>query len=428
MDKPPFEVADVIRALADAESVVPGLCLSTAQRRVLSAIATCRTAKLGGHVEECDAGCGHELIAYNSCGNRHCPKCQARSRAEWLEARREELLPVAYFHVVFTLPGLVGPLGLHNRREIYNLLFSAAGDTLKEIAQNPKHLGAEVGFIAVLHTWGQTLVHHPPVHCVVPGGGLADDGQRWVASREDFFLSVRVLSRLFRGKFIAGLRHLFAEGRLCFGGDLVELSQPDRFDLFCGKLREQEWVVYAKPPFGGPEQVLKYVARYTHRVAIANRRILNIDADSVSFSYKDYRQGNQRRVMSLSSLEFLRRFVQHILPDGFVRIRHFGFLANRCRKKKLDRCRQLLCGPEAQRIACQPDSDAPTPAADDVPIQHLGDEDHEKDAVDSDGTTPQADPHRCPKCGKGKMRPTATFDPQFTWTYERRQPAPRDTS
>jgi hypothetical protein len=284
VDKPPFEVADVIRALLDADGVVPGLRVSTAQQRVLSALAACSTAKLGGHLEVCDA-CAHPLIAYNSCGNRHCPKCQARSRAQWLEARRDALLPVPYFHLVFTLPSALGLLGLHNQRALYNLLFSAAADSLKEIAADEQHLGAQSGFIAVLHTWGQTLVHHPHVHCVVPGGGLADEGQRWVASRQNFLLSVRLLSRRFRGKFIARLRELFDQGRLRVDGELVDLSQPDCFQLFCGKLREQPWVVYAKPPFGGPEQVLKYLARYTHRVAIANRRILNIDTDTVTFSY-----------------------------------------------------------------------------------------------------------------------------------------------
>jgi len=428
VNKPPFEVADVIRNLADADGVVPELRVSTAQQRVLNAIAACRTAKLGGHVEECDAGCGQELIAYNSCGNRHCPKCQARKRAEWLEARRDDLLPVPYFHVVFTVSNLIGPLALQNKREIYNLLFSAAGLTLKEVAANPKHLGAEIGFIAVLHTWGQTLVHHPHLHCVVPGGGLSEDAQRWVASSERFFLCVKVLSEVFRGKFLEGLHTLFDQGRLRFAGKLEALAEPDHFNLLCDKLSEHDWVVYAKPPFGGPEQVLKYLARYTHRVAIANSRILNIDADTVSFRYKDYAQGNRQRVMSLSLLEFLRRFAQHVLPDGLVRIRHFGFLANRCRKEKLVRCRQLLCGPEAQGIARQPDIDTSAPTSDDASIQHAGDDSHEQDAVDSESTTPQDDSHRCPKCGKGKMRPTATFDPQFTWTYERRRLVPCDTS
>ena len=423
MDRPPFEVADVIRSLADANGVVPGLCVSTAQQRVLNAIAACRTAKLGGHVLECDAHCGHEDISYNSCRNRHCPKCQAKRRADWLEARCQDLLPVPYFHAVFTLPGFIGPLALQNQRAIYGLLFSTAGDTLKEIAADPKHLGAEIGFIAVLHTWGQTLVHHPHVHCVVPGGGLSPDQRTWIASPQDFLFSVRVLAKLFRGKFIAGLRGLYKQGRLHLVGSLEALVQSDHFDLFCDKLREQDWVVYAKPPFGGPEQVLKYLARYTHRVAIANRRILSVDADTVSFRHKDYAHGNCQRVMSLSKLEFLRRFLLHVLPDGLVRIRHVGFLANRCRKDKIALCRQLL---HDQGLADQNDLDAEPVSNDDLVAETPGHDDDEQSNGPDD--VEPIDDHRCPKCGKGEMRRSRTFDPQSSWTYNGIKPIAQDTS
>jgi Putative transposase/Transposase zinc-binding domain len=423
VDKPPFEVADVIRSLADANGVVPDLCVSTAQQRVLNAIAACRTAKLGGHVLECNAHCGHEDISYNSCRNRNCPKCQAKRRADWLEARCQDLLPVPYFHVVFTLPGLIAPLALQNQRALYGLLFSTAGDTLKEIAADPKHLGAEIGFIAVLHTWGQTLVHHPHVHCVVPGGGLSPDQRTWIASPRDFLFSVHVLSKLFRGKFIAGLRGLYKQGGLHLGGNLEALVQSDRFDLFCHKLREQDWVVYAKPPFGGPEQVLKYLARYTHRVAIANRRILSMDADTVSFRYKDYAHGSCQRVMSLSKLEFLRRFLLHVLPDGLVRIRHVGFLANRCRKGKIALCRQLL---RDRGLADQNDLDAESVSNDNLvaETQDYVDDEHSSGPDDVD----PIDDHRCPKCGKGEMRRSRTFDPQSSWTYNGVKPPAQDTS
>lgn len=428
MDKPPFEVADIIRMLADAGGVVSGLRVSTAQQRVLNAITACRTAKLGGHVEECDAGCGHQRVAYNSCRNRHCPKCQARSRAEWLEARRKDLLPLPYFHVVFTLPNTIGTLGLLNKRKIYNLLFSAASCALKEVAANPKHLGAEIGFLAVLHTWGQTLIYHPHLHCVIPGGGLSAETNLWKSSRENFFLPVRVLSKLFRGKFIAGLHELFDQGQLHFSGALKDLDDAARFKLFCDKLYEKEWVVYAKPPFGGPEQVLKYLARYTHRVAIANRRILAIDFDSVTFTYKDYAQGNQQRVMSLTPLEFLRRFVQHVLPVGFVRIRHFGFLANCCRKEKLKYCRQFLHVPEIQLVAAPSSSTITDPSNDHALIEHSKNNNCGKNSSDSENTKSTAQNHYCPKCGLGRMRPTIYFDRHSAWFYEEHCPEKRDTS
>ena len=401
MDKPPFEVADVIRNLAGADGVVPGLRVSQAQQRVLNNLAACRTAKLGGHVDACDA-CAELRVSYNSCRNRHCPKCQAQQRAKWLEARRADLLPVPYFHVVFTLPAELAPLALQNKREIYNALFGAAADTLKTIAADPKHLGADLGFIAVLHTWGQTLVHHPHVHCVIPGGGLSPDGARWISCRKDFFLPVRVLSRLYRGKLLAALRAAFDDGQLEFHGALRELAEPERFAQLCSRLREKEWVVYSKAPFGGPEQTLKYLARYTHRVAIANHRITAVDDGSVSFRYKDYARGNRQRVMKLGAVEFLRRFLQHVLPDRFVRIRHFGFLANRSRKAKLALCRELIAG----------------------------DIDDDTDPIELAASLETADDDRdrCPKCRVGTMRRIETFDRQPTWTYRPKAITILDTS
>jgi len=318
-----------------------GTPLSPAQRRVLRDITSCRTAALGGHLEQCDQ-CGHQQIAYNSCRNRHCPKCQAAARAEWLDERAAELLPVEYYHVVFTLPDQLGPLALQNKRVIYGLLFKAASETLTEIAADPRHLGAQIGFLAVLHTWGQTLQHHPHLHCVVPGGGLSPDHSKWVACRKGFFLPVKVLSRLFRRKLLSDLRAKFEEGELLCLGQLIQLAQKDHFEKLLDELCRIEWVVYAKPPFGGPEQVLKYLARYTHRVAISNHRLLELSDGRVSFSYKDYAAGNLTKTMTLDVCEFTRRFLLHVLPRGFVRIRHYGFLANRCRQEKLELCRRRI--------------------------------------------------------------------------------------
>jgi hypothetical protein len=405
MDRPPFEVADVIRSLADADGVVSGLRVSQAQQRVLDDLAACRTAKLGGHVEVCNA-CGVVRIAYNSCRNRHCPKCQAKRRAEWLDARQQDLLPVPYFHVVFTLPADIAPLALQNKREIYSLLFRAASETLRQLAADQRHLGAEIGFLAILHTWGQTLIHHPHLHCVIPGGGLSPDGSSWMACRENFFLPVRVLSRLFRGKFLHGLRTAYRDDTLQLHGSLAELNNPDQFSEFCSKMSEEEWVVYAKPPFGGPEQVLKYLARYTHRVAISNRRIVSVDADSVTFRYKDYARGNTLRTMKLTSVEFIRRFLLHVLPNGFMRIRHYGLLANRCREKKLARCRELLV--LQQMDAVNPNDDL--------------------DAIPSNKDKTEVDEKCCTACGAGTMRTIKTFGPQPGWIYEPQPPAVLDSS
>jgi Putative transposase/Transposase zinc-binding domain len=337
MTKPKLEVADVFRSLDPAfVSALPA-----AQRRVVQDIVACRTAALGGHVEQCDQ-CGYCQIAYDSCRNRHCPKCQAAARAEWMEARAEELLPVPYFHVVFTLPEQLSPLALQNKRIIYNLLFKATSETLLEIAADPQHLGARIGFFAVLHSWGQTLQAHPHLHCVIPGGGLSADNSQWIACRPGFFLPVKVLSRLFRGKFVAFLREARKQDRLTYAGQLSALAEGEEFNHWLRELSRIEWVVYAKPPFGGPQQVLKYLARYTHRVAISNSRLLELNDDKVTFRYKDYAAGNATKIMTLGVQEFTRRFLLHVLPRGLVRIRYYGFLANCCRAQKLKLCRRLL--------------------------------------------------------------------------------------
>jgi Putative transposase/Transposase zinc-binding domain len=361
--RPKLEVADVIRGHGEAYRRWRGGKLSSAEAYVLRSLAACRTAVLGGHLEQCGA-CGHRRPAYNSCRNRHCPKCQGAARAAWLDARRAELLPVPYFHVVFTLPDQLSRLALQNKEVLYNLLFRAAAETLQEVAATAKHLGAEIGLLAVLHTWGQNLLDHPHLHCVVPGGGLSPDGSRWIACRkEDFFLPVRVLSAVFRGKFLDGLKRAFHQGKLAFCGRLAELARPDAFHGLVAECYQRKWVVYAKPPFGGPEQVLKYLARYTHRVAISNRRLISIEDGLVTFRWKNYADGGRRQTMTLAAVEFLRRFLLHVLPSHFVRIRHYGLLANRHRAKKLARCRELL-GQSACKTPVEP---LATPPADEEP-------------------------------------------------------------
>ena len=345
-----LEVADIFRKYESDFFAQWGHVLGPHQRKAFEAIRDCRTAALGGHVErveQCDT-CGHLAISYNSCRNRHCPKCQAASRAKWLAERQAELLPVPYFHVVFTLPQKIGMLALQNAREIYRILFRAASETLLTIAADPRRLGAAIGFLAVLHTWGQNLHLHPHLHCVVPGGGISDDGTRWVACRKSsFFLPVQVLSCRFRNVFLTYLREAFRKGKLQFHGEIACLARPGAFEALCRQAGRIKWVVFAKPPFGGPEQVLKYLARYTHRVAISNRRLLSMENGRVTFEWKDYAGGNKTRTMTLDAVEFIRRFLLHILPGGFVRIRQFGFLANRSRGKKLERCRELLGAPPA---------------------------------------------------------------------------------
>ena len=341
MDRSPLEVADLVRAAGQAFIERSRKWITCKHVKVLLAIARCRTAALGGHLDECTR-CGHRAISYNSCRNRHCPKCQAGARDRWLEKRRRELLPTPYVHVVFTLPRHLAPLALQNKKVVYDLLFRTSAETLLEVAGDPQHLGAEIGFFSVLHTWSQKLDLHPHVHCVVPAGGLSADRTRWIKPRYAFFLPAQVLSRIFRGKFVAALQCAFADGQLSFHGDLRLLAQPKTFAAWLRPLFRKDWVVYAKPPFGGPEYVLGYLGRYTHRVAISNHRLLCFTDQKVTFRWRDSAHQNQQRQMTLALDEFLRRFLLHLLPDSFVRIRHFGFLANRRRATCLPLCFQLL--------------------------------------------------------------------------------------
>ena len=348
MSRPPLEVADLIRAAGDAFIERSRKWLTWQHVKVLLAIERCRTAALGGHLDEC-ARCGHRAISYNSCRNRHCPKCQANARDGWLEARRQELLPARYVHVVFTLPRRLAPLALQNKKVVYDLLFRSSAETLIEVAHDPQHLGAEIGFFSVLHTWNQKLEHHPHVHCVVPAGGLSADGTHWIKSRYRFFLPVKVLGRVFRGKFVAALKRAFRDGKLGFHGNLKSLTQPKAFSSWLRQLFRHDWVVYSKRPFGGPEHALRYLGCYTHRVAISNHRLVSLADEKVTFRWRDSTHNNEKRLMTLSLDEFLRRFLLHLLPRGFVRIRHFGFLASRRRAVLLPLCFHLLgSAPEPQ--------------------------------------------------------------------------------
>jgi hypothetical protein len=375
-----LEVADIFRRHGDAYRRAHDGRLGRVERRTMSAIELCRTAELGGHVEGCRS-CGAIRVAYNSCRNRHCPKCQGQACQDWLAAREAELLPVPYFHVVFTLPAEVAALAFRNKALVYAMLFRTAAETLRTIAADPRHLGAEIGLIAVLHSWGQNLHYHPHIHCIVPGGGISPDGTRWISCRPGFFLPVRVLSRLFRRLFLEELRTAFEAGKLSFFGDLAHLAKRDAFARMLIEARSREWVVYAKPPFGGPKQVLAYLGRYTHRVAIANSRLIGMEDDGVAFRWKDYRHGGRTKVMTLDAHEFIRRFLLHTLPDGFHRIRHYGFLANGHRANRLDLCRRLLVRPQQDNL--DPNAES---AADE----------------------PLAAAHRCPCCG-GRMITLATW-------------------
>ncbi|MEN6495883.1 MAG: IS91 family transposase [Thermoguttaceae bacterium] len=389
LGRPRLEVADIFRGEAASFLADYGPSLSSSQRRVFSEIQACRTAVLGGHVRACDH-CGHVEIAYNSCRNRHCPKCQALACAEWLKQREAELLPIPYFHLVFTLPAEIAALALQNKRVLYGILFEAASQTLRQVAANPRHLGAdEIGLLAVLHTWGQNLFHHPHLHCVVSGGGLSPSGTRWIASKTYYFLPVKVLSRVFRNQYRALLEKAFQRGELAFFGELQPLAEPEAFRRFLHTATKREWVVYAKRPFGSPDCVLKYLARYTHRVAISNHRLLGYRDGKVTFRYKDYAHEGQPRTMTLPAAEFIRRFLLHVLPDGFMRIRHYGYLANRHRREKLAICRRLLGG------------GAPTesPADQEPPVTASC---QQGDAAE--GTI------RCPVCKTGRMRTIETFE------------------
>ncbi|MFA6202598.1 MAG: IS91 family transposase [Gallionella sp.] len=343
MVRPVLEVADIFRAHGPAWRQTQQSHLSLGQLKVMSAIEQCRSAALGGHLLHCPT-CAHDEIAYNSCRNRHCPKCQASAAKRWLEARQTELLPVDYYHVVFTLPAPISAIAYTNKAVIYRLLFEVAAETLRTIAADPKHLGARIGATLVLHTWGSALTHHPHVHGIVPGGGLSLDGERWIACKPGFFLSVRVLSRLFRRRFLEELELAHRAGQLQFFGEYAQLSEATAFSEWLAPLRKCEWVVYAKRPFAGPAAVLAYLSRYTHRVAIANSRLIALDERGVTFKWKDYREtgATRHKTMTLKTDEFIRRFLLHVLPSGFHRIRHYGLIANSGRRENLARARELL--------------------------------------------------------------------------------------
>jgi len=362
MDRPPLEVADLICAAGDAFLERNRHWLRWKHIKVLLAIRRCRTAALGGHLDECTR-CGYRAtISYNSCRNRHCPKCQTAARERWIAARRRELLPTRYLHVVFTLPHRLAPLVLQNKKVLYGLLFRTSAETLLEVARNPRHLGAEIGFFSVLHTWSQKLSIHPHVHCVVPAGGLSLDHTRWVRSRDNYFLPKEVLREIFRGKFVDALEQAFQNGQLNFQGDLKLLAQPKIFAAWLRPLFRQDWVVYLKRPFGGPAYVLHYLGRYTHRVAISNHRLVSLTDGQVTFRWRDAAHHNEQKLLPLSLDEFLCRFLLHIIPKGFVRIRNFGFLANRKRATLLPLCFQLLKSaqqPQAQRQHAASTEDCP---------------------------------------------------------------------
>ncbi len=390
MERPKLEVADILRRYGDAYRAEHAGSLSSTQRRVMRAITACRTAALGGHLEACDE-CGHKRISYNSCRNRHCTKCQSLARAQWIEDRKSELLDCPYFHVVFTLPEEIAAIAYQNKAIVYNLLFAVTAETLCTIAADPKRLGAEIGFFAVLHTWGQNLMHHPHLHCVVPGGGLSPAGQRWVACRSGFFLPVRVLSRVFRRRFLQLLGQAFERGELEFFSALESLRDRKAFLRYIEPRREKEWIVYAKAPFAGPEQVLDYVGRYTHRVAISNNRLLDIEDGRVAFRWRDYRDGDAQKTMTLAAEEFIRRFLLHVLPPGFHRIRYYGLLGNRHRQEKLDQCRRLLDVSIATPI--EPDTAVPT------------------DYRDRYEALTGKSLHHCPVCRRGRMIPIEQLSP-----------------
>jgi hypothetical protein len=333
------ELADIFRQHGAAYRSAHPLPLN--HLRVMRAVEVCRTAVLGGHKDRCDS-CGHIEISYNSCRNRHCPKCQTLRKEKWIEARNDDLLPTQYFHVVFTIPSELNPLVIMNQKVMYDLMFKSVSETLMELSGNPKHLGARIGFIGVLHTWGQNLMDHPHIHCVVTGGGLSPEGHRWISSRRRFFIPVRVMSALFRGKFLSYLKTVFESGDLIFPGGISHLREPHAFEMYRRQFYHKKWVVYCKPPFDGAEGVLQYLGRYTHRIAISNNRIISAEDGYVSFRWRDYSDGGKQKIMTLKTDEFIRRFLLHVLPNRYVRIRHFGLLANRRRKNNITLCRVLL--------------------------------------------------------------------------------------
>lgn len=387
--KPLFEVADLFRAFGPAYREVHGHEMPVRHKRVMRAIEICRTLELGGHIDQCNR-CSALRISYNSCRNRHCPKCQSLERQRWLEAREKELLPTSYFHTVFTLPEGIRPLALRNQKVVYKLLFQSASETLTELAKDPKHLGAQIGFIAILHTWTQTLMDHPHLHCLVTGGGLSPDrkrsacalhADRWVASREDFFIAVKVLSALFRGKFLDGLKKAYEAGELTFAGQVEELKEAPAFKKFLNDLYKQDWVVYCKPPLRNSQKLMDYLGRYTHRVALSNDRLVKINGNQVTFRWRDSADDNKIKWLTLEAFEFIRRFLLHVLPDQFVKIRYYGILSHRNRKGKLLRCRRLL-GVRMDKES----EEAPKETWEDLLTRMTG-----------------IDPRVCPHCGKGKM-------------------------
>jgi hypothetical protein len=360
MNRPTLEVADIVRAAGNSFWEKYGSHLAWPHRKVLDAIVRCRTTALGGHLDQC-VRCGHQAISYNSCRNRHCPRCQGNARARWLAARSAELLPVPYFHIVFTLPHEFSALILQNKRLLYDLLFRTSAATLLEAARDPRYFGADIGFLGVLHSWGQNLEHHAHIHYIVPAGGLSLDGSRWIDSSPRFFLPVKALSKIFRDTFCDQLRELFQHDRLQFHGSVQQLASPESFSHFLSQLSQKDWVVYAKPPFGGADQVLNYLARYTHRVAISNHRLVAFENQRVSFRWRDYAHGGKQKVMTVPAEEFLRRYLLHVLPKGLVRIRHFGLFANRCRAASLQRCRSLLGSEPRLDPSVPEDSQPPCP-------------------------------------------------------------------
>lgn len=377
------EIADVFRKYGDAYCKKHRLPYHF--YKVMHAIENCRTSKLGGHVDECTK-CGHIKISYNSCRNRHCPKCQASAREEWVEDRIKDLLPVGYFHVVLTIPQELNPLILRNQKVMYDILFKAGSETLLILGKDMKHLGAEIGFTTILHTWGQNLMDHPHLHCIVPGGGLSLDGERWIPTKkEDFFVHVNPISSLFRDKFIVYLKKAYRNGELKFHGDIKEFENESIFYEFTQRIYRKKWVVYCKPPFGGPEEVLEYIGRYSHRVAISNSRILKVENRTVTFSWRDYKDGNKVKEMTVTAEEFIRRFLMHILPDGFVKIRHFGILSSKNKQTKLKKCKELLGNYKSSR-------------------SKMKENDLLKELVEKPET-------ECPCCGNGVMRTRRIIPP-----------------
>ena len=375
-----FEVADIFRAFGPAYRGSHGHAMPICHLRAMRAIEICRTAELGGHVDQCDH-CGALRISYNSCRNRHCPKCQSLEKERWLEAREKDLLPTSYFHLVFTLPEGLRPLALRNQKVVYNLLFKAVSETLIELGKDSKHLGAEIGFMAILHTWSQALIDHPHLHCLVPGGGLSLDGKRWVSSREDFFIPVKVLSSLFRGKFLDGLKKAYEAGELRFPGQIEELKEATAFKKFLTDLYYQKWVVYCKPPLKNPEKMMDYLGRYTHRVALSNDRLVKMEDDQVTFRWRDSAENNKIKLLTIEAFEFIRRFLLHVLPDHFAKIRYYGILSHRSRRRKLFWCKKLL------GVSTDKEPEEPTKETwEDLLTRITG-----------------IDPRVCPRCGKGKM-------------------------